>query len=182
MTAGLVLYFHGRASCGRRRSSTIARASSSPPTPPGGSARRSRALADKARTIRIPVHIVEKLTIGRAERKLVTEIGHEPTPEEIAELTGIDPDEAESIKRSAQAPVSLEQPVGDDEQCEFGQFIADEQAESPYERAVEILTTEALRDARGRIRQIEHQSLKKLQNLHEAQKLRDDLEIASGYA
>src|SRR5437764_938490 len=170
----------------------------------------ARALADKARTIRIPVHVVEKLNkIGRAERKLVTELGREPTAEEIAEVTGIEPDEVESIKRSAQAPVSLEKPVGDEEESEFGQFIADERAESPYERAAEILTKEALREAlenlsyrerrvlelryglggehprtldevgrtfnvtRERIRQIENQSLKKLQSLAEAQKLRE---------
>ena len=170
----------------------------------------ARALADKARTIRIPVHVVEKLNkIGRAERKLVTELGREPTPEEIADVTGIDPEEVDSIKRSAQAPVSLEKPVGDEEESEFGQFIADERAESPYERAAEILTKEALREAlenlsyrerrvlelryglggehprtldevgrtfnvtRERIRQIENQSLKKLQSLAEAQKLRD---------
>src|SRR3712207_613524 len=108
----------------------------------------ARALADKARTIRIPVHVVEKLNkIGRAERKLVTELGREPTADEIAEVTGIEPDEVESIKRSAQAPVSLEKPVGDEEESEFGQFIADERAESPYERAAEILTKEALREA-----------------------------------
>ena len=108
----------------------------------------ARAVADKARTIRIPVHVVEKLNkIGRAERKVVSELGREPTAEEIAELTGIAPEEVESIKRSAQAPVSLEKPVGDEEESEFGQFIADEQAESPYERAAEILASEALRDA-----------------------------------
>ena len=108
----------------------------------------ARALADKARTIRIPVHVVEKLNkIGRAERKLVTELGREPTPEEIADVTGIDPEEVDSIKRSAQAPVSLEKPVGDEEESEFGQFIADEKAESPYERAADILTKEALREA-----------------------------------
>jgi RNA polymerase primary sigma factor len=170
----------------------------------------ARALADKARTIRIPVHVVEKLNkIGRAERKLVTELGREPTAEEIAEATGIEPEEVDSIKRSAQAPVSLEKPVGDEEESEFGQFIADERAESPYDRAAEILTKEALREAlenlsyrerrvlelryglggehprtldevgrtfnvtRERIRQIENQSLKKLQSLAEAQKLRD---------
>jgi RNA polymerase primary sigma factor len=133
-------------------------------------------------------------------------------------VTGIDPDEVESIKRSAQAPISLERPVGDEDESEFGQFIADEQAESPYERAVEILTKESLRDAlenlgyrerrvlelryglggehprtleevgrtfnvtRERIRQIETHSLKKLQNLREAQKLRDDVEIAADFA
>jgi RNA polymerase primary sigma factor len=108
----------------------------------------ARALADKARTIRIPVHIVEKLNrIGRAERKLVTGLGREPTAEEIGEVTGIAPGEVESIRRSAQAPISLEKPVGDEDQTEFGQLIADEQAESPYQRAVEALTNEALRDA-----------------------------------
>ncbi len=108
----------------------------------------ARALADKARTIRLPVHIVEKLKkIGRAERSLVTALGREPTPEEIAEVTGIDPEEVDSIKRSAQAPVSLEKPVGDEQDSEFGQLIADERAESPYERAVEVLTKEAVREA-----------------------------------
>jgi RNA polymerase primary sigma factor len=108
----------------------------------------ARSLADKARTIRIPVHIVEKLNrIGRAERKLVTELGREPTAEEIAEVAGIEPQEVESIKRSARAPISLEKPVGDEEESEFGQFIADEQAESPYDRAVGILAQEALRSA-----------------------------------
>jgi RNA polymerase primary sigma factor len=108
----------------------------------------ARALADKARTIRIPVHVVEKLNkIRRADRSLVTALGREPTPEEIAELTGIEPAEVESIKRSAQAPISLEKPVGEEEDSEFGAFIADEHAESPYDRAVEILTREALRGA-----------------------------------
>ena len=108
----------------------------------------ARSLADKARTIRIPVHIVDKLNrIGPAERKLMTGLGREPTTEEIAEVTGIEPDEVESIRRSTQAPISLEKPIGDEHQPEFGHLIADEQAESPYERAAEILTNEALRDA-----------------------------------
>jgi RNA polymerase primary sigma factor len=178
----------------------------------------ARALADKARTIRIPVHVVEKLNrIGRAERKLVAGLGREPTVEEIAEVVGIEPGEVEAIRRTAQAPISLAKPVGDEEQSEFGQLIADEQAESPYERAVEALTVQALRVAlenlsyrerrvlelryglggqrprtldevgrafnvtRERIRQIEHQSLKKLQNLQQAQQLRDDTETAIGY-
>ena len=108
----------------------------------------SRSLADKARTIRIPVHVVEKLNkIGRAERKLVTGLGREPTIDEIADVIGIEPDEVASIRRSAQAPISLEKPIGDEDQSEFGQLIADERAESPYERAVEIVTKEALRGA-----------------------------------
>ena len=74
-------------------------------------------LADTARTIRLPVHIVEKLNkIGRAERMLVTALGREPTPDEIAEATGIEPEEVDSIKRSARAPVSMENPVGDEEE------------------------------------------------------------------
>jgi RNA polymerase primary sigma factor len=108
----------------------------------------TRAIAGKSRTIRIPAHTVEKLNkIGRAERMLATGLGREPTTEEIADVTGIEPDQVESIKQSAQAPISLEQPVGDEEQSEFGGFIADEQAESPYECAVETLTNEALRKA-----------------------------------
>ena len=178
----------------------------------------ARSLADKARTIRIPVHIVEKLNrIGRAERKLLTGLGREPTAEEIAELTGVEPEEVDAIRRSAQAPISLEKPVGEEEHTEFGQLIADEHAESPYERAVEALSNEALREAlenlsyrerrvlelryglgdqhprtldevghafnvtRERIRQIEHQSLRKLQALHQTQHLRDDFETPSGY-
>jgi RNA polymerase primary sigma factor len=108
----------------------------------------SRSLADKARTIRIPVHVVEKLNrIGRAERKLLTGLGREPTAEEIAEVSGIEPEEVESIRRFAQTPISLEMPVGDEGQFEFGQLIADEQAASPYEHAVQALTNEALRQA-----------------------------------
>jgi len=108
----------------------------------------ARSLADKARTIRIPVHVVEKLNrIGRAERKLITGLGREPTADEIAEVSGIEPEEVESIRRFAQSPVSLDMPVGDEDQFEFGQLIADEEAESPYERAVETLTNAALREA-----------------------------------
>jgi RNA polymerase primary sigma factor len=171
----------------------------------------ARALADKARTIRIPVHVVEKLNkIGRAERKLLTELGREPTAVELAEVTGIEAEEIESIKRSAQAPTSLEKPVGDDENTQFGEFIADDRAESPYEHAAQILRQEALREAlenlsyrerhvlelrygldgqrprtldevgrvfnitRERVRQVEENTLKRLQSLAETQKLRDE--------
>jgi RNA polymerase primary sigma factor len=108
----------------------------------------TRALADKARLIRMPVHVVEKLhKIARAERKLAIELGRAPTPEEIAASTGIDPQEVGSIKRSAQPLVSLEKPVGDEDESQLGQYIADEHAESPFERAVAVLAQEALRDA-----------------------------------
>jgi RNA polymerase primary sigma factor len=86
-----------------------------------------------------------------AERKVTSELGHDPTAEEIAELTGIDSDEVESIKRSAQIPVSLEKPVGEEEESELGDFIADERAESPYDHAADILTQDALRRALDRL-------------------------------
>ncbi len=108
----------------------------------------ARALADKSRTIRIPVHIGAKLAeIWRVERWLVTQLGREPTVDEIAEATGLGPEDVKSIQTSAQTPLSLEMPVGDEEQSELGQFIADERAESPYEHAAEIVTKEALREA-----------------------------------
>jgi RNA polymerase primary sigma factor len=95
-----------------------------------------------------PAHIVEKLNrIGRAERALMTGLGRDPTIDEIADVTGIGPEEVESVKRSARVPISLEKPVGDDEESELGHLIADERAESPYERAAAILTNEALRCA-----------------------------------
>jgi RNA polymerase primary sigma factor len=108
----------------------------------------ARALADKSRTIRIPVHINDKLAKSRrAQRTLVTKLGREPSVAEIAEAAGLAPEEVDSIKRSAQLPVSLEMAVGDDKDSEFGQLIADERAESPYECAAETLTQEALREA-----------------------------------
>jgi RNA polymerase primary sigma factor len=170
----------------------------------------ARALADKSRTIRMPVHVVEKLNkIGRVERKLVGELGREPTSLEIALELELDVDEVEQIRRSSQAPVSLEKPVGDDEESEFGHFLADHTADPPDEAAETTLRKETLRHVlnalsarerrvlelrygldgnhprtldevgrtfnvtRERVRQIENQSLKKLQALAESQKLRD---------
>ncbi|MEW6583734.1 MAG: sigma-70 family RNA polymerase sigma factor [Actinomycetota bacterium] len=105
----------------------------------------ARAIADKGRTIRMPVHVVEKLNkITRTERKLVAELGREPTIPEISAAVGIPEPEVEHIKRSAQTPVSLEKPVGDDEESEFGQFIADENAQSPEEAAELTLRHETL--------------------------------------
>ena len=107
----------------------------------------ARAIADKGRTIRMPVHVVEKLNkINRAERKLVGELGREPSIEEIADAVKLPEAEVESIKRSAQTPVSLEKPVGDDEESEFGQFLADEKAPAPDGAAETVLRNEGLRD------------------------------------
>ena len=106
----------------------------------------ARALADKARTIRMPVHVVEKLNkIGRIERKLLGEMGREPTVEEIARELEIEPDEIEHIRRSAQVPISLEKPVGDEEESEFGHFLADESAPAPDEAAETTLRKETLK-------------------------------------
>ena len=107
-----------------------------------------RALADKARTIRMPVHVVEKLNvIAAAERRLELELCREPTAAEIGAQTGMATHEVDRIKRSAQAPISLEKPVGDEDGSEFGDLIADIGAECPFERAAKILTLETLRAA-----------------------------------
>jgi len=108
----------------------------------------ARAIACKSRTIRLPIHVAETLTqIRHAELTLTATLDRAPTLEELADATGITPDKVEFIRRSAQAPTSLEKPVGDDDGVEFGQLIPDERAASPYECAVETLANEALRSA-----------------------------------
>jgi RNA polymerase primary sigma factor len=110
----------------------------------------ARALADKARTIRMPVHIVEKLNkIVRTERKLRAELGREPTAVEIGLELELEPEEVESIRRSSQAPVSLEKPVGDEEESEFGHFLTDETEALPDEVAEEQLRKAALKRVLG---------------------------------
>jgi RNA polymerase primary sigma factor len=105
----------------------------------------ARALADKARTIRMPVHVVEKLNkIVRSERKLRAEFGREPLSWEIAKDLELTTDEVETIRRTAQTPVSLEKPVGDEEESEFGHFLTDETAPLPDEAAETTLRKEAL--------------------------------------
>jgi RNA polymerase primary sigma factor len=105
----------------------------------------ARALADKARTIRMPVHVVEKLNkIVRSERKLRGELGREPSSAEIARDLDLLPDEVEHIRRSSQVPVSLEKPVGDEEESEFGHFITDESSPLPDEAAEEALRKDML--------------------------------------
>jgi len=110
----------------------------------------ARALADKARTIRMPVHVVEKLNkIVRTERKLRAELCREPTPQEIALDLDLPLDEVEQIMRSSQTPVSLEKPVGDEEESEFGHFITDENVPLPDEVADEAMRKEQLRKILG---------------------------------
>jgi RNA polymerase primary sigma factor len=110
----------------------------------------ARALADKGRTIRMPVHVVEKLNkIVRSERKLRGELCREPSPFEIADDVDLPIDEVEQILRSSQAPVSLEKPVGDEEESEFGHFLTDENAPLPDEAADTTLREELLHHILG---------------------------------
>jgi RNA polymerase primary sigma factor len=170
----------------------------------------TRAIADKARTIRIPVHMVEKLNkVTHVERQLVQSLGREPTPDEIASELQWTAREVKDILRFAQTPVSLEKPVGEEDDSELGDFVEDEQAESPFETASENMRRENVRRVlealparereviemryglkghqsrtleevgrafgvtRERIRQIENNTLKKLELLPEAQRLRE---------
>ena len=110
----------------------------------------ARALADKGRTIRMPVHVVEKLNkIVRSERKLRGELSREPSSVEIAADVDLPLEEVEQILRTSQAPVSLEKPVGDEEESEFGHFLTDENAPMPDEAADVTLRQELLRNILG---------------------------------
>jgi RNA polymerase primary sigma factor len=170
----------------------------------------TRAIADKARTIRIPVHMVEKLNkVVHIERQLVQRLGREPRPEEIAEELEITTEEVREILRMAQHPVSLEKPIGEEEDSELGDFVQDENTESPEDavsltlrrtdidnalsalpdrerQVIELrfglngqqpCTLEEVGKAFGvtreRIRQIENNTLKKLETLPEAQGLKN---------
>jgi RNA polymerase primary sigma factor len=105
----------------------------------------ARALADKGRTIRMPVHVVEKLNkILRTERKLRAEQGREPTAADIAVELEMTVEEVEQIRRTSQTPVSLEKPVGDDDESEFGHFIEDDSEPLPDEKAALTLRNESL--------------------------------------
>ncbi|HEY1563564.1 MAG TPA: sigma-70 family RNA polymerase sigma factor [Gaiellaceae bacterium] len=170
----------------------------------------TRAIADKARTIRIPVHMVEKLNkVVHIERQLVQRLGREPSPEEIGEELEMTTEEVREILRMSQLPISLEKPIGEEEDSSLGDFVEDEAAESPFDTAQLLLRREDVTNAlsalprrerevielrygllggeprtleevgrafgvtRERIRQIENNTLKKLEHLPEAQALRD---------
>ncbi len=170
----------------------------------------TRAIADKARTIRIPVHMVEKLNrVTQVERQLVQKLGREPQPAEIAAELQISVREVRDILRLAQMPVSLEKPIGDGDESELGDLVADDSVEEPFDAATEHLQREDIQRAldalpererqvielryglrghepltleevgrlfgitRERVRQIENNTLKKLKQLPEAQRLRE---------
>jgi RNA polymerase sigma factor (sigma-70 family) len=108
----------------------------------------TRAIADKGRTIRIPVHMVEKLNkVVHVERQLVQSLGREPVPEEIARELECSAREVRDILRMSQQPISLEKPIGEEEESELGDFVEDQTAESPFELAAENLRRENVRRA-----------------------------------
>ena len=109
----------------------------------------TRALADHARTIRIPVHMIEIINkLARTSRCLVHEYGREPTPEEIAEKMEISGEKVRKVMKMAQHPISMETPIGEEENCHLGDFIEDKGAVSPIEAVTDIIlkeqTTKAL--------------------------------------
>jgi RNA polymerase primary sigma factor len=107
----------------------------------------TRAIADQARTIRIPVHMVETINkVVRVERQLLQELGRQPTADEIAEVMGMSVDKVREIMKVAQEPVSLETPIGEEEDSHLGDFIPDEDAPAPAEAASHTLLKEQLGD------------------------------------
>ena len=143
----------------------------------------TRAIADQARTIRIPVHMVETInkTI-RVSRQLLQELGHDPSAEEIAAEMNMPVDKVRDILKIAQEPVSLETPIGEEEDSHLGDFIPDEDASEPSEAASFSLLREQLEEVgkefnvtRERIRQIEAKALRKLRHPSRSKKLRDFL-------
>ncbi|MDQ0244481.1 RNA polymerase sigma factor RpoD [Priestia abyssalis] len=107
----------------------------------------TRAIADQARTIRIPVHMVETINkLIRVQRQLLQDLGREPIPEEIAEDMDLTPDKVREILKIAQEPVSLETPIGEEDDSHLGDFIEDQDATSPSEHAAYELLKEQLED------------------------------------
>jgi RNA polymerase primary sigma factor len=110
----------------------------------------TRAIADQARTIRIPVHMVETINkLIRVQRQLLQDIGREPTPEEIAAEMGTTPQKVREILKISQEPVSLETPIGEEEDSQLGDFIEDEDATMPVEAVSEIMQKEELSQVLG---------------------------------
>jgi RNA polymerase primary sigma factor len=107
----------------------------------------TRAIADQARTIRIPVHMVETINkLIRVSRQLLQELGREPMPEEIAKEMGLTPEKVREIMKIAQEPVSLETPIGEEDDSHLGDFIPDDDATAPAEAAAYELLKEQLKD------------------------------------
>ena len=121
----------------------------------------TRAIADQARTIRIPVHMVETINkVIRVNRQLLQELGHDPTPEETAAEMNMPVDKVREILKIAQEPVSLETPIGEEEDSHLGDFIPDEDASEPSEAASFTLLKEQLVDVLGTLTPREEKVLK----------------------
>ena len=121
----------------------------------------TRSIADQARTIRIPVHMVETINkLIRVSRQLLQEEGREPTPDEIAEEMGISVDAVRENKKIAQEPVSLETPIGEEEDSHLGDFIPDDDAPAPAEAAAFSMLKEQLVDVLGTLTEREQKVLK----------------------
>jgi RNA polymerase primary sigma factor len=118
----------------------------------------TRAIADQARTIRVPVHMIEAINkVVRTSRRLVQELGREPTPEEVAGRLGLPPDKIKSVLKAAQEPISLDRPIGEDDDSNLGDFIEDTSVVSPAQSAAysmlkdevnEVLETLSKREAK----------------------------------
>ena len=107
----------------------------------------TRAIADQARTIRIPVHMVETINrLIRIQRQLLQDLGREPKPEEIAKKMNMTPEKVREILKIAQEPVSLETPIGEEDDSHLGDFIEDKEAQSPVEHAANELLKEQLEE------------------------------------
>jgi RNA polymerase primary sigma factor len=110
----------------------------------------TRSIADQARTIRIPVHMIETLNkVMQTQKMLLQELGHEPTPEEVAEVMQLPIERVQAIMKMAQQPISLQSTVGDSEDTMFGDFIEDKGAENPYDMTVYSLLKEKIVDVLG---------------------------------
>ena len=120
----------------------------------------TRALADKSRTIRIPVHMVEKLNrVGHVERQLIQRLGREPEVDEVAAELRWTVQDVRDVKRVSQMPVSLEKPVGDEDDSELGDFVADAAAPEPFEQASDNLQREDVQRVLGTLPRREREVL-----------------------
>jgi RNA polymerase primary sigma factor len=121
----------------------------------------TRAIADQARTIRIPVHMVETIhKVSRIQRQLLQELGHEASAEEVAEHMGMSADKVREIMKISQDPVSLEMPIGEEEDSHLGDFIEDDSNPAPAEAAAQRLLSEQLNEVLHTLTPREEQVLK----------------------
>jgi RNA polymerase primary sigma factor len=120
----------------------------------------TRAIADQARTIRIPVHMIETINkLLRVQKKLVQELGREPTAEEAAEEMDIPVERVRAVYKMAQQPISLQSPVGDGDDAHFGDFIEDKSAENPSEMTAYSMLRERLHEVLNTLTERERQVL-----------------------